>query len=198
MTKIILASQSEARKRLLQDAGIPFEAIPARVDEEMVKASLASEGANPRDVADMLAELKAQKIANRYPDQMVLGSDQVLSFQGECLSKANSPDELATQIGRLQGQTHTLMSAAVIYKDGEPMWRHVGLARMSMRALTPTFIDDYVDQYWEEIRFCVGGYRAEAEGIRLFSSIQGDMPTVMGLPLLPLLAFLSLHEIVPS
>ena len=198
MTKIILASQSEARKRLLQDAGILFEAIPARVDEEMVKASLASEGANPRDVADMLAELKAQKIANRYPDQMVLGSDQVLSFQGECLSKATSPDELATQIGRLQGQTHTLMSAAVIYKDGEPMWRHVSLARMSMRALTPTFIDDYVDQYWEEIRFCVGGYRAEAEGIRLFSSIQGDMPTVMGLPLLPLLAFLSLHEIVPS
>ena len=198
MTKIILASQSEARKRVLQDAGILFEAIPARVDEEMIKASLSAEGANPRDVADTLAELKAQKVANRHPDKIVLGSDQILSFQGECLSKANSPEELKAQLGRLQGQTHTLMSAAVIYRDGEPMWRHVGLARLSMRSLSSTFIDDYVDQYWEEIRFCVGGYRAEAEGVRLFSNIQGDMPTVMGLPLLPLLAFLSLHEIVPS
>ena len=198
MTHIILASQSSGRQQLLRQAGIPFEAMPARIDEEMVKASLESEGASPRDVADTLAELKAQRIANRHPETMVLGSDQVLAFQGKCFSKADTPDALKAQLADFQGQTHSLLSAAVIYKDGEPSWRHISTARMTMRTLSPSFIDDYVDTFWPEIQYCVGGYRAEAEGIRLFSSIQGDMPTIMGLPLLPLLAFLNLHGIVPA
>jgi len=198
MAHIILASQSAARKQLLDLAGIPYEAVPARVDEDMVKASLLAEGANPRDVADTLAELKAQRVANRYPDQMVLGSDQVLAFEGKCLSKADDQAGLRKQLSDLQGKTHTLLSAAVIYKDGEPMWRHVGTARMTMRSLSHAFIESYVDAHWPQIQHCVGGYRAEAEGVRLFASMQGDLPTIMGLPLLPLLAFLALHEIVPT
>ncbi|WP_147126551.1 Maf family protein [Shimia ponticola] len=198
MTLIILASQSAARKQLLTQAGVPFKAMPARIDEDMVKMSLEAEGATPRDIADTLAELKAQRVANKHPDQMVLGSDQVLAFQGKCLSKAANPNALKEQLAMLQGQTHSLLSAAVIYKDHEPMWRHVGTARMSMRTLSAQFIDDYVETYWSDIQYCVGGYRAEAEGIRLFSSIQGDMPTIMGLPLLPLLAFLALHDTVAT
>ena len=196
--RLILASQSAARQALLDHAGIVFEAVPARIDEDMITQSLIADGANPRDVADTLAELKAQKIANKSPDAWVLGSDQVLSLKGQMFSKPGTPEDAKDHLAQLQGQTHVLSSAGVIYEDGKPIWRHVSQARMTMRALSPEFISDYVDTYWDHIRHCVGCYRAESEGIRLFSQIFGDPPTIQGLPLLPLLAFLSVRGMVPS
>ena len=181
---------------LLRSAGIPHEAMGARVDEDTVKAALISEGATPRDIADTLAELKAQKVANRHPEALVLGSDQVLALKSELFSKADSKGDLVAQLAQLQGQTHILYSAAVLYEGMEPVWRHVGAARMTMRALSHDYIADYVDTFWDEIQYCVGGYRAEAEGIRLFTQIVGDMPTIMGLPLLPLQSYLATRGVI--
>ena len=190
---LILASGSSIRARLLGNAGIEFVVDTPRVDEAAVKAALVHEGAGPRDVADALAELKASRVAARHPRHWVLGSDQVLSFAGEVMSKPESKDEAMEQLGRLQGQTHQLLSAAVLFEDGQPIWRHVGVARLTMRPLSRDFIREYVDTYWDEIRHCVGAFRIEEEGVRLFSRIDGDYYSILGLPLLELQAFLALR-----
>ena len=190
MHSLILASASEIRAQLLRNAGLTIEIRPARIDEEMIRQSLQSEAASPRDVADALAEMKAQKVSLKAPGAMVLGADQVLALKGEIISKPESREEAVEQLKRLSGQIHRLLSALVVYQDGKPLWRHIGEVRLHMHPLTESFIADYVDRNWESIRWSVGGYKLEEEGVRLFSRIEGDYFSVLGLPLIEFLTWL--------
>lgn len=188
--RFILASGSEIRARLLRNAGLDIEVVPARVDEETLKGALLADGAIPHDIADALAEHKARRISAKHPDAFVLGCDQVAELRKVLLSKPESPDDARAQLAALAGQTHKLLSAAVIYHEGAPIWRHVGTVRLTMRPLSPAYLDDYVGRNWESIRHSVGGYKLEEEGVRLFSRIEGDYFNVLGLPLTELLSYL--------
>ncbi len=190
MTRLILASASTIRRDLLSRAGVTVEAMPARVDEEQIRAALEAEGAKPRDVADTLAEMKARKLAERNPDAVVIGCDQVLEFEGEVWGKAESPDAARAQLQRLRGKDHKLISAVVLYHLQKPIWRHIGEVRLTMRPFSDDYLDDYIARNWEEVRHSVGAYQLEGEGARLFTRVEGDYFTVLGLPLLPLLNYL--------
>lgn len=190
MADLILASASEVRAQLLRNAGLPVEIIPARIDEEVIRPALEAEGATPRDIADSLAEMKAAKISAKYPGAMVLGADQVLEFKGQIFSKPDTPETAVAQLLALSGQTHRLLSALVVCRDGAPVWRHTGEVRLTMRRLSEPFVRVYVARNWESIRWSVGGYKLEEEGVTLFSAIEGDYFSVLGLPLIPFLNWL--------
>ena len=198
MTALVLASGSTIRRTLLENAGVPTEVVPARIDEPAIRASLLAEGAPPRDIADTLAELKARKTAGKMPGRLVLGCDQVLDLDGDLLSKPADPAEARAQLHRLRGRMHRLHSAAVLYRDDRPLWRHVSQVRMHMAQRSDPWIEDYVARNWDEIRFSVGAYQLEAEGARLFSRVEGDYFAVLGLPLIELLNALTNLEHLPS
>lgn len=198
MPRLILASQSEIRARLLANAGVVVEALPARIDEDGIRAALEADGATPRDIADALAEMKARKLAEKHPDAVVIGCDQVLDFRKKVWGKPETPDAARAQLQALRGQTHRLLSAVVLYEGAEPVWRHVGEVRLTMREFSDAFLDDYLARNWDSARHSVGAYKLEEEGVRLFSSVEGDYFTVLGLPLLPLLAYLGLRGWIPA
>ncbi len=193
---IVLASGSVIRAQLLRNAGVPFSVQIARVDEDTAKRALMAEGAPPRDVADALAEMKARKISDKVPGTMVLGCDQVLDFEGQMLSKPETPEEALAQLKAMRGKRHMLLSAAVIYQDGEPIWRQVGQVRLRMRASSDAYLRDYVARNWDSIRHAVGAYKLEEEGVRLFATIDGDYFNVLGMPLLELLNFLAAKGVI--
>jgi septum formation protein len=195
---LILASTSPIRLQLLRNAGLNVSAQAARVDEETIRQSLEAEGATPRDIADALAEMKAARIASRTPGSLVLGCDQVLDFKGIAFAKPTSQDQARSQLLSLRGQTHSLLSAAVLYDDGQAIWRHVGQARLTMRAFSEDYLDDYLARNWPEIGHSVGAYMLEAEGVRLFDRIEGDYFNIFGLPLLPLLSYLATRGFIPA
>ena len=193
---VILASGSEIRAQMLRQAGVDFDVQVARVDEQMIREALVADGALPRDIADALAESKARKVAQKNYEAFVIGCDQVLEFNGNLLSKPKSPDEAIDQIIAMRGERHTLLSAAVIYNEGKPIWRHVGQVRLRMRDATDAYISGYVERNWDSIQNSVGGYKLEEEGVRLFHSVEGDYFNVLGMPLLQLLAFLTLRGVI--
>jgi len=195
---IILASGSEIRATLLKNAGVSFTVAKARIDEDAIRQSLEAEDAAPRDIADTLAELKAQRVASKHPDALVIGCDQVLALGRTIYSKPETPEQALSQLQSLRGQKHQLLSAAVIYGEGKPLWRHVGVVRLQMRDASDTYLTDYVDRNWESIRHSVGAYKLEEEGVRLFTRIEGDYFNVLGLPLLELLSYLTLRGTLPS
>ncbi len=195
---ILLASASEIRLALLAAANVPVIARPARIDEQAIRAAMEAEGASPRDLADTLAEMKARKISEKNPAELVLGCDQVLEMNRRTFAKPETPAEARAQLQSLRGQTHRLLSAAVLYENGQPLWRHVGEARLTMRAFSDAYLDDYLARNWDSIRHSVGCYKIEEEGIRLFSAVQGDHFTIQGLPLLPLLAYLATRGAIPA
>ncbi len=194
---LILASNSEIRAKMLSNAGVPHVIIPARIDEGMVKEALLAENAPPRDIADTLAEMKARKVSDKNPGSVVLGCDQVLDHRGELLSKPADQQDALAQLQGLRNDRHTLLSAAVVYEDGKPVWRHVGVVRLRMHDASDAYLQDYVARNWDSIRHSVGAYKLEEEGVRLFSRIDGDYFTVLGLPLLELLSYLTLRGDLP-
>lgn len=189
--QIVLASGSAIRGQMLSNAGIAFEAIVPRVDEEMIKIALQAEKATPRDIADALAETKARKIGGKHPDKLVIGCDQVLDFDGQILSKPQTPEEAKKQLKVLRGKRHSLLSAVVVYHELEPLWRHVGQVRLYMRDISDSYLNEYVDRNWPSLQSSVGGYKLEEEGVRLFSRIEGDYFTILGLPLIEMINYLT-------
>lgn len=187
---LTLASASPIRRVLLQQVGIACTVRPVRLDEDAIRSAMVAEGAGPRDIADALAEAKARKAAK---SGLTLGCDQILALKSEIFAKPTDRAAAHDQIARLSGQTHHLYSAAVIYEDAAPVWRHVGVARMTMHQLTAIEIDSYLDQAWPEVAGSVGAYQAESTGARLFSRIDGDWFSVLGLPLLDLCSYLRLR-----
>jgi len=199
VTRLLLASRSESRQRLLRDAGVLFETVLAGVDEDSAKAALIGEGLGARDLADALAELKAVRPSSRHPGALVLGCDQTLALDdgtlvSKCETKAEARDLLATMSGR----RHHLHSAAVMADGGTPIWRHIESVAMDVRPLSLAFIDAYLDADWEQCRWCVGCYRVEGPGVQLFARITGSLFAVQGLPLLPLLDFLRTRGVMAA
>lgn len=196
---LILASQSSARRAMLTAAGVPHQAMAAAIDEDAAKDSLRADGLDARGLADALAELKALRLSQRNPQALVLGCDQTLALaDGSMLDKPADRDQAREQLRGLRGSTHRLISAAVICEAGLAVWRHVDVARLTMRDFSDAFLESYLDAEWPEIGHCVGAYRLEAMGAQLFARIEGDHFTILGLPLIPLLDFLRARRILES
>lgn len=192
---LILASGSAARRRLLEAAGLSFEVEAPRVDEEAAKASFRAEGMPPRAQADALAELKALSVARRRAG-FVIGADQMLAVEGEVLDKPRHRAEAREQLLRLRGRTHELITAVVVAREGAAIWRHIDTPRLTMRAFSDVFLDDYLNRAGADVLTSVGAYQLEGLGAQLFERVEGDYFSVLGLPLLPLLAFLREHRAV--
>ncbi|WP_082467255.1 Maf family protein [Sphingomonas sp. Leaf25] len=196
---IVLASQSAARRSMLDAAGIAHDVIPSGLDEDAAKAALAAEALKPRDLADALAEMKALRCATRVPGTIVLGSDSVVALaDGTVLDKPLDRADAAQHLRKLAGGRHDLFSAAVIVEGGRPVWRHVGHAKLTVRPMSDAFIETYLDAEWPAIAGCVGCFRIEGAGVQLFDRIDGDHWTILGLPLLELMRFLRQRGMLPS
>ncbi|WP_394691382.1 Maf-like protein [Hoeflea sp.] len=185
-TKLVLASTSPFRKALLQNAGLSFVAQAADIDERAVEDTLGA--MDPEDVATILAEAKAQDVSARHPGCVVIGSDQTLALESEVFHKPKDMEDARRRLLKLSGRTHQLNSAVVLARDGETLWRHVAVAHMTMRALDPGFVGRHLASVGDSVLSSVGAYQYEGEGIQLFERIDGDYFTVIGLPMLPLLA----------
>lgn len=188
--RLILASASSARQRLLTRAGIAFEAIPATIDERAVEAPIAETGAPADDIALALAIVKAQTVSEAHPGALVIGADQTLEVEGERLSKPADMEAARLQLLRLQGRRHTLHSAVVLVEDGAIIWNHVESAHMTMRSLAPEAIGRFLAAAGTSALGSVGACEIEGLGVRLMERVDGDLFTVQGLPMLPLLAAL--------
>ena len=197
MSHLTLASKSEIRLALLRNAGLEVNATASRVDEEAIKQSLMAEETKPRDVADALAEAKARKVASKGVGGLVLGCDQVLEFDGRVISKSERSEDVLEVLKEMRGKRHSLLSAAVIYEDEKPVWRHVGVARLLMRDASDAYLQSYVERNWESIRHSIGGYKLEEEGVRLTARVDGDYFPVLGLPLVELLSYLTWRGTLP-
>ena len=190
MTSVILASGSEIRATLLRGAGVVFDIEVAKIDEVAIIASLKAEKVKPHEIADTLAEYKAQRIAARHDDKLVIGCDQILVCDNQIYEKVASVGDACKKLKTLRGRPHQLISSVVVFENGRPVWRHIGRAQLIMRDFSDAFLDDYLEQQGDSILSSVGCYKLEGAGAQLFSHIQGDYFTILGLPLLEVLGFL--------
>ena len=181
---------------MLDAAGVPHEARASGVDEEALTSALCD--LSPRNLADALAEAKAVKVSGLAPDRLVLGGDSVASAGGRLFDKPADRDEAAAHLRALSNETLTLTSAAVLARDGRAIWRHVDAAQLQLRTLSEAFIRDYLDAEWPAIAGCAGGFRIEGRGVQLFDRVAGDHFTILGLPLIPVLAQLRALGAMPS
>lgn len=194
---VILASKSSARRAVLEGAGVPFEAAVAGVDEDAVKTELLARGATPRAVAEALAERKALRISKARPG-LVIGADQTLELDGGLYDKVETLAAARERLQLLRGRPHALHSAVVVAKDGAVIWRETVSATLSMRDFSDSFLDAYLAREGQAALGSVGCYRLEGVGAQLFARIEGDYFTILGLPLLGLLALLRQHEVLTA
>ncbi len=188
---LVLASSSPSRAAILKAAGLDFTAIPARLDETALIESLVAEGAKPREIADALAEAKTLKVAARVPAPgLVIGADQLLVCEGRIFEKPRVRAEAETHLAFLQGKTHELVGGVCGAANGAVIWRHVSVARLTLRAMDAAAIADYLDAAGAEVLGSVGCYHLEGLGVHLMSRIDGDYFSILGLPILPVLDFL--------
>jgi septum formation protein len=191
---LILASQSRARQMLLQNAGIAFETVPAAIDERALQQSSGLSA--PADIAALLAREKAVAVSMQAPDRYVVGADQTLALENRLFNKPCGRDQAAEQLRALAGRIHELNSAIAVARGGKIMFAHVAVARMSMRPMTDAEIEAYLERAGEAVTSSVGAYQLEGLGVHLFERIEGDHFTILGLPLLPLLAFLRSEKLL--
>ncbi|MBV5266160.1 Maf family protein [Pinisolibacter aquiterrae] len=195
---LVLASRSRSRIALLEGAGLAFATEPSDVDERAVEEPLLAAGASPGALALHLAEAKALDVATRRPGDLVLGCDQTLGLDGERFVKPENRAAARAQLERLRGRAHELHSALALVEDGTVVWRHVSVAAMTMRPFSDAFLDAYCDRAGDAVLASVGCYQLEGIGITLFEAIEGDYFTILGLPLLPLLAELRRRGDLPA
>lgn len=193
---LVLASASQSRLTVLRNAGLNPVQDASSVDEDQVKSSLEAKGADAAKVAVTLAELKAQETAQRHAGAFVIGADQMLDRDGTWFDKPVGLAQARGHLQSLRGRTHELVTAAVVVRDGTCIWQHVARARLTMRDFSDDFIDGYLERVGEDACRSVGAYQLEGLGAQLFSKIDGDFFTILGLPLLPLLDTLRGHGIV--
>lgn len=184
---LILASSSPFRRMLMENAGLGFAAIAAKIDERAIEEPLARDGAGPDAVALVLAKAKAKEVSERYPGSLVIGSDQTMSLGDQVFHKPRDRADAANHLRQLSGKTHRLNSAIAFAKNGDILWEHVSHAQLTMRALSADFIERHLTRVGDKALGSVGAYQLEGEGIQLFSAIDGDYFTILGLPMLPLL-----------
>ncbi|MEQ8780136.1 MAG: Maf-like protein [Roseibium album] len=195
---LVLASGSKIRAELMENAGLVIEIDPADVDERAVEAPLLEAGFPPEDLASVLAEAKANDVSGRRQADLVVGADQILAFEGERRTKPDDMEAARRQLLAFSGKTHELHSAVVISQNGEAVWRRVSTARLTMRDLTPEFIGHYLAAAGDDVLSSVGAYQLEGLGVQLFEKIEGDYFTILGLPMLPLLAELRTLKVIET
>lgn len=195
-TPVILASGSRFRAEMLRAAGVPFAVLVPGVDEAAVRESLGAEGASAEEVAIALGELKAMAVSRRHPDALVIGSDQMLDCDGVWFEKPADRDHARASLKALAGRDHWLVTSVVVARAGVRVWHAAQSVRMRMRPLSDGFIESYLDAVGDDVRSSVGAYQLEGLGAQLFSAVEGDYFTVLGLPLLPLLDFLRVHGVL--
>lgn len=195
---VVLASASESRRQVLVNAGLAVVCEAANIDEGEVKAALAAEGADTAQAAETLAELKAQRVARRYSGSLVIGADQMLECGGKWYDKPADLAEAASHLRTLSGKTHELVSCVCVVRDGVRLWHRIDCARLTVRPLSEDFIAGYIAAVGRDALKSVGAYQLEGLGAQLFSRVEGDYFSILGLPLLPLLDFLRGHEVVPA
>ena len=189
--KIILASKSGVRKQILNQNGINCEVIPANIDEEQVKKSLLKEKATPKLISKNLAELKANKISGKKNDSLVLGADSVIDLNGELISKPTTREEAIKILNKLNGKKHQLISSVCISKNGSMIWNFTDAATLTMKHLNSDEIKSYLEKIRDKELYAYGVYQIEADGRSLFSKIEGDEHTIMGLPVKQIKEYLS-------
>ena len=193
---LVLASGSRHRMKLLTDAGVDTVQIPSTLDERAIEAPLAEADVAPEDRAEILAEAKALDVSEDQAGAFIIGCDQILSLDGEVLHKPATMDEARRRLLALSGRTHYLHSAVVLARDGETLWRHVTPCAMTMRELDPGFIGRHLADVGKAALSSVGAYQIEGRGAQLFDALEGDLFSIVGLPLLPLLDALRANEII--
>ncbi|WP_426612453.1 Maf family protein [Bradyrhizobium sp. McL0616] len=193
-SRLILASQSSARKMLLANAGLEFRAITAQIDERGIQA--ASKLSNPREIALLLAREKAKAVSAHHPGDYVIGADQTLALGDRLFNKPAGRAQALAQLRDLAGNSHELNSAVAVAHDGKIVFEDVSVARMTMRQMSEAELEAYLDAAGDAVTTSVGAYQLESLGIHLFERIEGDHFTILGLPLLPLLAFLRREQLV--
>ncbi len=196
--EVLLASGSAIRKQLLLGAGVAVTVKTSPVDEPAIMAALLAEQAKPRDIADTLAQYKGMRVARSNPDSIVIAADQVLVCEGQLYSKPDDKADAIAQLKNLRGKGHQLLSAVVIFEDGTPVWRHIGRAQLAMRDFSDEFLLKYIEDMGDDVLTTVGCYKLESLGVQLFSQVQGDYFTILGLPLIEVLGFLRSRGVLPT
>ncbi len=193
---VVLASASKSRAQLLSAAGLVFEAVPAHADEDAVKAALKAEGATAVQCAETLAEIKAVQVSQRLPGSLIIGADQMLECDGVWFDKPADLHGARSHLTLLRGKTHVLPTAVAVVLGGSVIWHYSASPRLTMRDFSDAFIEHYIANTGPRILSSVGAYQLEGWGVQLFDRIDGDFSTILGLPLLPLLAFLREHQVM--